>query len=133
MELLSFIMYALAKKYQRPYRLKCVSADKLERDFGIDGTYLVERVSSADLFSKTVKVNRTEMARFLMESAGRPFTVEFIKVNGDTRILRGTFLSSEPLLGRSMVIDYDDNNGIKQVDHRTLKSLILNDVKYKLK
>ena len=60
----------------------------------------------------------------------RPFTVVFVKQNGEKRVMRAKFISTEPLLGRSIVSDLDDEFKIKQVDHRTIESIIIDKVKY---
>lgn len=60
---------------------------------------------------------------------------------GEERTMRARLVSVEPKLGRSQVIDLDIDKQIKgdwdsrqrQVDHRTIKSLIVNNVKYTVK
>ena len=122
--------------------LSSVKQDKLpvkdlDRDnpFLIEGAALLKTCASADQFSKTEKKNMTELASIFINVGDLPFTVCFRKVNGQERILRGRYLSHEKLLGRSKVEDLDVNHGIRlrQVDHRELKWLIVDDVKYVLK
>jgi hypothetical protein len=96
----------------------------------IKGTQLVESLSSADLFDSTQKQSKTELAEILIGANVRPFTVVFIKQNGEKRTMRAKFISTEPLLGRSIVSDLDDEFKIKQVDHRTIESIIIDKVKY---
>lgn len=102
--------------------------------FKISGEDLIEAGLSADQYSASNKVTHTEIAKRLIESWGKPFTVVFVKANGEQRTLRGRLVSSEHLLGRSMVEDLDavahGKNGLRQVDHRTIESLILDGVKY---
>jgi hypothetical protein len=109
----------------------------------INGKSLIETALSADQFQETVKVNRTQLAQLLIESHNRPFTVVFDKQESKDgkdkeRKLRGRLISHEALLGRSLVEDLDidakDPKGrTRLVDHRTLKSLIVDGVKYELK
>ena len=96
----------------------------------ITGVKLVESLSSADYFTSTQKKTKTELAEILISAGVKPFTVVFEKQDGERRIMRARFLSTEPLLGRSIVSDLDDGGKIKQVDHRTIESIILDKVKY---
>lgn len=96
----------------------------------IKGVQLVESLSSADFFKSTERKTKTELAEILINANVRPFTVVFEKQNGERRIMRARFLSTEPLLGRSIVSDLDDGGQVKQVDHRTIESIILDKVKY---
>ena len=96
----------------------------------IKGTQLVESLSSADYFTSTQKQSKTELAEILINASVRPFTVVFEKQNGEKRTMRARFLSTEPLLGRSIVSDLDNGGQIKQVDHRTIESIIIDKVKY---
>ncbi len=106
-----------------------------KREFLVRGTDLIEGSLSADQFSSTKKVNKTKAAEVLIEAKNRPLTVMFTKVNGEDRKLRGRLVNAEPLLGRSMVQDLDITKGnpLRQVDHRTIKWLIVDDVKYEVK
>lgn len=44
----------------------------------------------------------------------------------------GHLVDKEREMGRSLIIDLEDNNRFKQVDHRTIQSIILRNVKYNL-
>lgn len=104
----------------------------------VNGADLIAAALSADQFGETVKVTKTQAAQLLIESTNRPFTVVFEKQDGKERILRGRLISHEALLGRSMVEDLDlpkDEKGgrTRLVDHRTLKSLTVDGVKYEIK
>lgn len=94
-------------------------------------------LSSADVFSRIENTNKTELAKKLLEAGDTVFTVEFVKQGGEPRILRGRLVKEDPLMGRAMVEDLDIPNGIlsniRQVDLRTLKSLIIGNVKYVVK
>ena len=96
----------------------------------IKGTQLVDALSSADFFDSTQKKSKTELAEILINAGVKPFTVVFEKQNGEMRTMRARFLSTEPLLGRSIVSDLDDGGQIKQVDHRTIESIILDRIKF---
>jgi hypothetical protein len=96
----------------------------------IKGTQLVDALSSADLYDSTQKKSKTELAEILINAGVKPFTVVFEKQNGEMRLMRARFLSTEPLLGRSIVSDLDENGAIKQVDHRTISSIIVDKVKW---
>lgn len=108
---------------------------KTKKYFRIKGKEIVDDCMSASQFTKTEKVTKTAMAEKLVESWGKIFTVEFEKVDGTKRLLRGYLVSSENLLGRSSVIDLDVPSGhpLRLVDHRTISFLILDNVKYILK
>ncbi len=96
------------------------------------GKALIENGFSADQYHEEQKVTKTKIAEMLISSFNRPFTVKFTKQDGTERTLRGKFLSAEHLLGRSNVIDLDstEKNALRQVDHRTISSLILEGVRY---
>lgn len=103
--------------------------------FQVDGAGLVVGGLSADQFHETVMVSMTEAAQTLSESYNTPLTVCFTKQNGEERVLRGRFLGVEPLLGYSWVEDLDkpDGDRVREVNHRTVKWLIVRGVKYQVK
>ena len=115
-----------------------ILVEDLERGnkFHIQGKDLIDSTLSADQFSKTEKITKTAAAEKLVSAYGRPFTVEFIEQSGKNRVLRGKLVNPEPLLGRSYVEDLDIPLGthrLRQVDHRSLKYIIIDDVKYVVK
>lgn len=82
-------------------------------------------------YNSEIKLCRSEVVRTLLEVGVRPFTVEYIKADGEDRKLRGVFIKGEPTMGRSIVKDLDRvEDNIRMVDHRTIKSLIVDNVKY---
>jgi hypothetical protein len=104
--------------------------------FRVRGLPIVQEAYSADVVTSEEKVSKTRAAELLISSSGKPFTVIFDKSSGETRTLRGRLVKSEPLLGRSMVEDLDldkDVYRLRQVDHRTIHSLVLDSVKYTVK
>jgi len=109
--------------------------DPDEKTFAVIGRELIDNAASADRFDKVVRVNKTKAAEMLVNSHGKPFTVVFTKANGTRRTLRGRLVMPEPLLGRSLVEDLDkhDESRVRQVDHRTIETLIIDNVKYIVK
>lgn len=101
----------------------------------VQGKEILEAAFSADYFEEEQKVSKTKAAEFLVNSPNRPFTVNFTKTDGTERTLRGRLVCPEPLLGRSMVEDLDENGGhnLRQVDHRTINWLIVEGTKYIVK
>lgn len=101
----------------------------------VNGRTLVENSFSADRYDEVKELNQTEVLKILIISYNRPFTVVFDKDNGEERTLRGRLISHDDLRGRSTVEDLDKPAGkrIRQVDHRTVKSLIVDGVKYEVK
>lgn len=104
--------------------------------FDIKGRPLIDALDVADRFTSEQTVTMTEAAQVLISSNGRPFKVCFTKANGEERVLRGYFIGSEELLGRSKVIDLDLDPGanrVRLVDHRTVRWLIVGGTKYIVK
>lgn len=102
----------------------------------ISGRELVERAASADQSASEERVTKTQAAELLVGSPNRPLTVCFDKQDGTERVLRGRLIRPEPLLGRSMVEDLDEadpKKRVRQVDHRTLKWLVVDGVRYTVK
>lgn len=115
-----------------------VSVSDVDRGegFSVNGSPLVESAFSADRYDEVQKVTKTRAAELLVNAYNRPFTVVFEKKEGEERTLRGRLIQPEPLLGRSMVEDLDikaDKHRLRQVDHRTIKSLIVDNVMYVVK
>lgn len=92
---------------------------------------------SADIFSRIENSNKTELAKKILNAGTDVFTVEFVKQNGENRTIRGRLVSDDSLMGRALVEDLDiplsTVSNIRQVDLRTLKSLIIRGVKYVVK
>ena len=82
-------------------------------------------------YATELKRCRSEVIRILLEAGVRPFTVEYVKANGENRKLRGIFIKGEPTMGRSIVKDLDKTeDNIRMVDHRTIKSLVIDNIKF---
>jgi len=103
-----------------------------KQEFVVTGKSLIENSFSADCYQSEAKESKTRVAEILIHSTNRPLSVCFVKEDGNERVLRGRLIRPEPLLGRSMVEDLDlkESHRIRQVDHRTIKWLIVDNVKY---
>jgi hypothetical protein len=104
--------------------------------FHIQGKDLINQTLSADEFDKTEKVTKTELAAKFVTLFGRPFTVCYDTQKETNRTLRGKLIEPEHLLGRSYVEDLDiplNQHRMRQVDHRTIHWLIVDNVKYVVK
>ncbi len=118
------------------YKIVGTDIDLDIQGFAVNGTPLVESLYTAGVYEKIEKVTHTELAeKFVEECRNIPFTVCFVKQNGEERVLRGRYIKQERLMGRSMVEDLDITASHKQrlVCHRELRWLIVNGVKYELK
>ncbi len=107
----------------------------------VEGRELIGQCLSADYFAEEIKTTMTDVAEKLVTSHNRPLTVCFTKQpgkgqeEGEERVLRGRLLSHEALLGRSHVEDMDKPEGdrVRLVDHRTIRWLVVDGVKYVVK
>lgn len=98
-------------------------------EYSING--LKDETYSSSKFSKTEKVTKTRLAEILVTAGDKPFTVEYFKQNGKLRTLVGRLITPEPLMGRSLVEDFfTDHSGLRQVDHRTIQSIIIGGTKF---
>lgn len=135
-DLMAFTYYGTVKnvvaKNRGETRLEIFDVDR-EEIFLVEGNSLIEASASADQFQETEILSRTKIAEILVTAFNRPFSVNFVKQNGEERTLRGRLVNSEHLMGRSMVEDLDvdaDSHRLRQVDHRTINWLIVDGVKY---
>lgn len=135
-DLMAFMYWVKVKKItNHGESLQVVNLDDEDSLITINGKELIEKSMSADQHQDIQKVNKTKAAELLVNSTNRPFTVCFLKTDGEERVLRGRLVKPEPLLGRSMVEDLELKgvNRLRQVDHRTIKYLIVDGVKYTVK
>lgn len=109
--------------------------DQDQGPINVRGNSLIKNSLSADRFEEVVKLSQTDVLKILVTSYNRPFTVVFDKENGEERALRGRLIAPDELRGRSQVEDLDQPAGkrFRLVDHRTVKSLIVDGVKYEVK
>lgn len=135
-DLMAFVYWGTVEDVTRlGNRVQVEDVDRGE-GFSVNGRPLVEASFSADRYDDVEKVTKTKAAELLVSSYNRPFTVVFEKKEGELRTLRGRLVQPEPLLGRSMVEDLDidkSKHRLRQVDHRTIKSLIVDNVMYVVK
>lgn len=78
------------------------------------------------------------MVELLCDSPNRPLTVCFIKKDGSERVLRGKWIGQEKMMGRSFCEDLDitktdKEDGMREVDHRSIQWLVVDGVRYVLK
>jgi hypothetical protein len=135
-DLMAFVYYVRVKKVDPAVpSLVVEDLDHDQGDFAVAGTRLISGAFSADQFQEEEKVTMTRAAEILIASYNRPLTVCFIKQSGGLRVMRGRLLKPEPLLGRSHVEDLDvpGRSRLRLVDHRTIKYLIVDGVKYIVK
>lgn len=134
-DLMAFVYYArICPNARNSGEVDVIDVDS-GNPFTVKGVDLIEYGFSADQYSKEILVTKAEIAEELITAYNRPFTVAFVKANGDRRVLRGRLVKPEPLMGRSYVEDLDKPIGdrLRQVDHRTIEYLILEGVKYTVK
>jgi len=132
-EYLSMISYVKVQKVEAD-KIK-VTNIKQKNEFYVQGRALVEEeFSSASQHDPAAekKMTATELAERFIHCGDSVFTVVFTKADGTERTLIGHFLHSEPLLGRSYVLDLEVNER-RLVDHRTIRSLVTQNVRYVLK
>jgi hypothetical protein len=134
--LMAFTYYVKVKNSRNNgENLIVTDLDNAKGEIQINGKDLVQSSMSADLFEEVEKVSMTKAASILVESHNRPMTVAFVKADGTDRVMRCRLVRPEPLLGRSMVEDLDstDAHRVRQVDHRTIKYLIVDGMRYEVK
>lgn len=110
--------------------------DSNKNEFTVQGKGLIEKtMNSNSQYEKELKVNRTQAVEALLTAGDTVFTVEFTKADGSDRVLVGRLVDTENHMGRSNVEDLltTDTHRLRQVDHRTIKSLILRGTKYTVK
>lgn len=95
-------------------------------------------IYSADRFDRSEESTTTEMAKKLSSlEKFIPFTVEYAKKDGSIRRLRGRVVSTDFMhLGRTLVEDFDLTEDVKrfrQIDNRSIKTLVVDGVRYAVK
>ena len=134
-DLMALVYYVRVKEIiGRGNELIVSDLDNQGPDILVRGKELIEQALSGDQFSETVKISKTQAAEILVHSNNRPLTVTFVKADNSERILKGRLIKPEPLLGRSMMEDLElsptEKNRTRLVDHRTIKELIVDGVRY---
>lgn len=105
-------------------------------DFHVRGNELISLSKSADQYNTEQEVTKMRAAEILVNSYNVPMTVSFTKANGENRVMRCRLVQPEHLLGRSHVEDLDlpsETSRLRQIDHRTIEYLIVNNIKYTVK
>jgi hypothetical protein len=133
-DIMAFIYYARVERNDRGETLKVYDLDN-DKEMWVSGPQLIENSFSADQYDKEEKVTKTQAAEILVNAHNRPLSVCFVKVDGTERTIRGRLINPEPLLGRSKVedLDYVGTSRIRLVDHRTIKWIVVDGVKYVVK
>lgn len=134
-DVMSFTYYVKVKRIVSQEEMVVEDLYNGNAEIGIRGRSLVETAHSADQFSEEEKVSMTKCAEILIASHNRPLTVCFDKADRTERVLRGRLIAPEPLLGRSKCEDLeaDPKNRMRLVDHRTIKWLVVDGMKYTVK
>lgn len=134
-DMMAFVYFVKVEKVKNNCNQLTVKDLDNSMNFDVEGAALIERSYSADQFEEEIKVTKTKAAEILISSHNRPVTVCFEKADGEERTLRGRLVAPEPLLGRSRMEDLDitGTNKLRLVDHRTIKSIIVDGVKYTVK
>ena len=116
-----------------------VSVDMLGLQIDINGSDFGKACESATQYTKTKKVNRTELATQLTK-CNSIFTATFIKADKTERTLIGYLIDPNGLFGHSTVEDleiaYDEKSPLgrrRKIDHQKITSLIYKGTKYELK
>lgn len=103
-------------------------------DITINGTEMIEsKFNSNSQYTETVKAGKNALAEILQTAGDKIFTVCFEKKDGSERVLTGHFISSEPNLGRTKVIDLEipiGQHNFRQIDNRTIKWIVTDQTKY---
>ena len=100
---------------------------------------IIERESySASQFAKTLRVSRTDAVKVLQNAGDTIFTVVFTKKDGSERQLTGIRIPGVPgdtVFGRTECWEVVEGGGYqrRQVDHRTIKSIIWKGTLYSVK
>lgn len=133
-DIMAFTYWGKIKSVLPGGRLIVDGLDAGVSQFEVHGDQLIENSSSADQFHETIKCSMTEVAEKLIGSTKRPLTVCFDKQDGTERVMRCRLIDSETFLGRSRVEDLEKEIGdrFRLVDHRTLKWLVVDGVKYEV-
>lgn len=111
--------------------------DLNKRKFTVQGQKLIEETMfSATQFENEESVSQTKAAEILVNAGDNVLTAVFTKKDGSERTIICKLASTEHLLGRSTVMDLAEiftGNPLRQVDHRTIKSIIIKGTKYTVK
>lgn len=130
-EYLSIVQYY---RYLRPHTdrmgagILAVNIETGQETF-LSNTVVEACLNSSSHYVHEEKVTRSELARRLMHAHDAVFTVTFTKKNGSERTMVAHLIDVEDFMGRSRVYDLEQK-GIRQIDHRTISSLIWKGTRY---
>lgn len=101
----------------------------------VSGEDLIANMFSADYFSETKQVNKTDLVTTFIHSFNVPMTVVADTSKEKDRVFRCRLIKSDPLFGKSMVEDLDKakNDRLRWIMHENIKSLIVQGTKYVIK
>jgi hypothetical protein len=78
------------------------------------------------------KINKTQAVGIIKNSKNQPFKVTFIKKDKTERTIIGTFNSATNKLGYLNVYDLIKED-FRNVNSQTIKTIVFNKIKYKVK
>jgi hypothetical protein len=139
-DIMAFTYWGKVDRVETNYRTLAPNSTKLtvtdldnDTKFIVDGDDLIKRSTSSDVYTNTEKVTKSQAVEILANAYGKPFTVTFIKKDGTLRKLRGRLIGiDQKNLGYIDVEDLDKPAGqrFRLVDCRTIKSIVVDGVKY---
>lgn len=124
---------------------ECISASEFEEEVKVNRTELIEIFNNVGDKVFTVNFDKAPKAEdYLKLTRGEGNKIlsfaemekSFKKLKGENRTLIGYMVKSENGFGRSNVVDLEVETGqhnIRQVDHRSLNFLVVNNKKYIVK
>lgn len=134
-DVMAFTYWGNVEKVEKGFLGNKITLTDLDsgNQFAVDGDQLIEGSHSADQFTSQQKVTKSQAVEILANAHNVPFTVTFVKKDGTLRELRGRLIGiDQKNLGYIDVEDLDKPNGqrFRLVDCRTIKSIVVNGVKY---
>lgn len=135
-KILSRLSYILVKKIKNNNSLVVQNLDGEEWSIGKD---IVMNECYGTEYAEEKEVSLTEMVDIMKGAGDKVFHVQFLKKDGTQRDMTAVLTGSDTNLGRSLVrellVDTDGNlkEQERQIDHRTLHSLVLQNVLYSIK
>jgi hypothetical protein len=134
-DVMSFTYWGVVDKVESSLLGKRIELTDLDsgNEFAVEGDMLIKNSSSSDQYNSQQKVSKSQAVEILSRSYNSPFTVVFTKKDGSTRRLRGRLIGiDQKNLGYVDVEDLDKPIGsrFRLVDCRTIKSIIVDNVKY---
>ena len=151
-DVVAIITYGVVRKVTDDGEVLLLENIKKGGTFDVTGRDMIADLLSADYYARTERLGMQKMAEVLISCGSKPVNVFYVKKDGQERVLRGHFLSQNEKTGRSLYLDLelyqkwreaeeqrkrDDPDGqplkedyYRWVDHRTLKHIIVDGVRY---